>query len=188
MAKHSNYWSVLFYTVHNPTSSYIIQELIHNWSPHKFTLGCLCPIFYQLLLFFFFPETVWPTGALVPIESTPGTWFIKGRPAWCHGQLGFGERASVLGRPRVLYVNRRTNRGRGCTAHRERRMQPVRVRTQRKAVVLTGDDAANQNCPGSDTPDTITSFALVISPGFWLYVCIHTVKSISSGPKPPAGY
>lgn len=89
-AKHTDYWSTLFYTVHGPTVSYIIHALIHHSCVHKSTLGYLCPIFCQLL--FFSRETLWPARAPVQIELTSGTWLIRGRPAWCHGQLAFTAR------------------------------------------------------------------------------------------------
>ncbi len=85
--KHTNYWSTLLYSVHHPTGSYIIHALIHHSYVHKSTLGYLCPVFCQLL--FFSTETMWPMRAPVQIELTSGTWLIRGRIAWCHGQLAF---------------------------------------------------------------------------------------------------
>lgn len=36
----------------------------------------------------FFPGSLCDPWELLPqIELTSGTWFIRGRPAWCHGQL-----------------------------------------------------------------------------------------------------
>lgn len=64
--------------------SYIIHVFINPLS------GVFAP--FSASSYFFSRETLRPATAPVQIKLTSGTWLIRGRPAWCHGQLAFTAR------------------------------------------------------------------------------------------------